>query len=76
MAEYTEGICADGAAILQDGSPMGISDILAGLTLQADLLAAAKAFVEPYAEIANSILELAAGGESRPIPRSMPSTLA
>lgn len=28
MAEYTEGVCADGAAILKDGQPMTISGIL------------------------------------------------
>ncbi len=31
VAEYTEGICGDGAAILKDGQPMTISEILATL---------------------------------------------
>lgn len=31
MAEYTEGVCGDGAAILRDGVPVAISDVLAAL---------------------------------------------
>ncbi|SEG13892.1 hypothetical protein [Marinobacterium lutimaris] len=31
MSEYTQGICQDGAAILRDGQPMTIEEILAAL---------------------------------------------
>ncbi len=31
MSEYTQGICADGAAILKDGVMMTIEEILEGL---------------------------------------------
>lgn len=31
MSTYTQGVCSDGAAILRDGAPMTIEEILAGL---------------------------------------------
>jgi hypothetical protein len=34
MSEFTEGVCEDGAAILKDGQPLSISEILSLLNLQ------------------------------------------
>ena len=31
MCEYTQGVCGDGAAILKDGVPMTVEEILAEL---------------------------------------------
>lgn len=43
MAEWTEGVCDDGAAILRDGEPVKISDLLAHLnTEQAEATARQK----------------------------------
>lgn len=39
MSEYTQGFCQDGAAILRDGQPMTIEEVLEGLWY-ADALAA------------------------------------
>lgn len=35
MGKYTEGVCSDGAAILRDGVPMTISEILTELNVLA-----------------------------------------
>ena len=40
MSEYTQGVCQDGAAILRDGKPLTIEEILDGLR-HADELAEA-----------------------------------
>lgn len=63
MATFTEGICADGAAILKDGLPLTVGEILAHLNSGADLLDAAKAFVEPYAAWRDDVLRNVAAGK-------------
>jgi len=37
MSEYTQGVCQDGAAILKDGQPLSIEEILADLRGRDDL---------------------------------------
>jgi hypothetical protein len=39
MAEFTEGVCEDGAAILCDGVPITISEVLETLNASSDMLA-------------------------------------
>lgn len=36
MREFTQGVCEDSAAILKDGKPLSIEEILAGLRLIAE----------------------------------------
>jgi len=47
MAEYSEGICGDGAAILKDGAPMKVHEIVAELNRMA-------ANIEDLQELLNS----------------------
>lgn len=42
MSEYSQGICDDGAAILRDGQPLAIEEILQRLRQRDELLAALK----------------------------------
>ncbi|HCU0428871.1 hypothetical protein I5Q42_06110 [Serratia marcescens] len=45
--KYTEGLCGDGAAILCDGVPMSISEILAALNAAARQEAQPVGYIDP-----------------------------
>lgn len=48
MAEWTEGVCSDGAAILRDGELMSIGDVVAALNHMEELKLSVSADHRPF----------------------------
>lgn len=55
MNKYTQGICEDGAAILKDGLPLTIEEILSGLRHSDQLTAINQELVEALSGLINDI---------------------
>ncbi|WP_020408976.1 hypothetical protein [Hahella ganghwensis] len=61
MAKYTQGICADGAAIVKDGKRMTIEEILGELNSQASTTIAGSMSEETYFQVGVHLVESGEG---------------